>query len=128
VYNSETEADEFATYLLAMAGSDPRETINLFFQFLADKENDTATAGKRSALPSLRECRMGYMNSWNHWVFNNQPWVPFFGATNDPHPDECFRIWNVDTETRSFGLPPSIEGRKSSAEYLEAVRALPPPS
>ncbi len=113
-YTDEQEADEIAVHLMALAGENPRSAADIFFRHLGLFD----TGGTNTVMPSLSECRKGFLNNWQDWRFNSVPWVPFFGYTYQLHPSDCYRIFNVDKETEAFGYG-SIPTSRDSAQWRE---------
>ncbi len=111
-YTSEVEADEIAAYLLSMADKNPKQLIDLFFRFAGVVDEDSAFA------PSAEDCKKGFVNGWQHWVFRGKAWVPFLGSPNDTHPSQCFRAYNVDTEIFKQGIPLGRDTAPSEAWRL----------
>lgn len=105
-YTSEVEADEIAAYLLAIGGYSPKQLPDAFFVLAALRETNAFS-------PSVEECKKAYLNNWNHWTFNSQPWVPFFGSPEVLHPALCFRIYNSDMEISGAKLPAGVYTRSS---------------
>lgn len=98
LYNVEVEADEIAVGLLALAGFNPNDGIDMMFRMAAES-NVTGNAFS----PSMNDCFKGFVNNWTHWTFSQKNFVPFFGDPRNVHPSKCFRIFNIHTEILSQG-------------------------
>jgi hypothetical protein len=99
-YTFENEADQMSVHLLALVDRVPAAALESFFASAGKWED--VVADDFAYAPSLNDCRKAYLNNWKDWQFRNKPWVPYFGRFDSPHPSFCFRIYDVDTESRLF--------------------------
>ena len=100
-YTIEMEADEFGLEQFVKLGREPNDWLDADFVFNNDPSEKTVKPTFNSAGGNYRgnvdnkTCEKAYHDGWK---FSGRPFIPDRGGFYDPHPNNCFRTYDMGQE------------------------------
>ncbi|MCX6125924.1 MAG: hypothetical protein NTV34_14420 [Proteobacteria bacterium] len=98
-YTIEMEADEFGLEQFSKLGFDANKWLESEFVFNRPADENSGV----SKASSLDDCESAYRRGWK--LKNLTPYIPDRGGFYEPHPEPCFRIYNLSREIPAHRFP-----------------------